>query len=69
MRQHVTTRLTRQTDGCFLCHKMAAAAVNFVKIIEQYPCLYNNKLTEYSRKDFTDRAWSEVAQKTNTSGK
>lgn len=48
---------------------MAGSAVNFVHIIEQYPCLYNNKLPEYSRKDITDRAWSEIAQKTNASGK
>ncbi|KAF5279264.1 hypothetical protein FQR65_LT15449 [Abscondita terminalis] len=46
---------------------MADSAANFVHIIEQYSCLYNNKLPEYSRKDVTDRAWSEVAQKTNTS--
>ncbi|CAG4959019.1 unnamed protein product [Colias eurytheme] len=46
---------------------MAGSAVNFVHIIEQYPCLYNNKLPEYSRKDITDRAWSEIAQKTNAS--
>lgn len=48
---------------------MASAAVNFVKVIEEYPCLYNNKLPEYSRKDVTDKAWLEVAQRTNTSGK
>ncbi|XP_035432178.1 uncharacterized protein LOC118263989 [Spodoptera frugiperda] len=46
---------------------MASAAVNFVKVIEEYPCLYNNKLPEYSRKDVTDKAWLEVAQRTNTS--
>lgn len=60
-------RLARRT--LVLYYKMAGSAVNFVNIIEQYPCLYNNKLPEYSRKDVTDRAWSEVAQKTNTSGK
>lgn len=48
---------------------MAASASNFVHVVQQYPCLYNNKLPEYLRKDVTDKAWSEVAQKTNTSGK
>ncbi|XP_047038056.1 uncharacterized protein LOC124643223 [Helicoverpa zea] len=46
---------------------MAASASNFVHVVQQYPCLYNNKLPEYLRKDVTDKAWSEVAQKTNTS--
>ncbi|CAH4036285.1 unnamed protein product [Pieris brassicae] len=46
---------------------MAVRAVDFVRIIEQYPCLYDNRLAEYSRKDVTDQAWSEVSHLTNTS--
>ncbi|XP_022117734.2 uncharacterized protein LOC110995070 [Pieris rapae] len=46
---------------------MAFCAVDFVRIIEQYPCLYNYTLAEYSRKDVTDQAWSEVSHLTNTS--
>nr|CAI5835870.1 unnamed protein product [Callosobruchus analis] len=46
---------------------MAASTVNFVHAIEQHACLYNNKLPEYSRRDLTEKAWNEVAQKTNMS--
>lgn len=60
--QYSTVR--RDANTC----EMAASAANFVRIIEEYPCLYNNKLAEYSRKDVTEKAWSEVAQKTNMSG-
>lgn len=37
-------------------------AVLFVQTIEQYPCLYNQTLSEYSRKDVVERAWNEVAR-------
>ncbi|XP_043258307.1 uncharacterized protein LOC122400747 [Colletes gigas] len=33
----------------------------FIQIIEQYPCLYNHTLPEYSKKDITEKAWKEVA--------
>ncbi|XP_045763031.1 uncharacterized protein LOC123865875 [Maniola jurtina] len=38
------------------------SVLNFVQIIEQYPCLYNNTLPDYSRKDIVDKAWNEVAE-------
>ncbi|XP_023222828.1 uncharacterized protein LOC111624252 [Centruroides sculpturatus] len=33
-----------------------------VQAVKKYPCLYNYKLPEYSRKDITDVAWSKVAE-------
>ncbi|XP_076655286.1 uncharacterized protein LOC143360381 [Halictus rubicundus] len=33
----------------------------FVQLIEKYPCLYNHTLSDYSRKDITEKAWNEVA--------
>lgn len=45
------------------------SATIFVETIEKYPCLYNNTLSEYARKDITDKAWSEVAVKMKWPGK
>ncbi|RVE40767.1 hypothetical protein evm_014583, partial [Chilo suppressalis] len=39
-----------------------ALNIKFVQKVEEYPCLYNYKLTDYSRKDVTERAWSEVGK-------
>jgi hypothetical protein len=36
--------------------------------IEKYPLLYNYKLPEYSRKDLTDKAWTDIAKKTRFTG-
>ncbi|XP_034833099.2 uncharacterized protein [Maniola hyperantus] len=35
---------------------------NLVQEIEKYPCLYNYKLSAYSYKDVTDKAWSDVGK-------
>ncbi|XP_059061561.1 uncharacterized protein LOC131854461 [Achroia grisella] len=35
-----------------------------VKSIEKFPCLYNYNLSDYSKKELTDRAWNEVANET-----
>ncbi|KAJ8942854.1 hypothetical protein NQ314_009916 [Rhamnusium bicolor] len=43
--------------------------IKLVGEIEKHECLYNYKLAEYSRKDVTEKAWREVATKTNLSGK
>ncbi|CAH2242102.1 jg2141 [Pararge aegeria aegeria] len=45
------------------------AVLNFVQLIEQYPCLYNNTLPDYSRKDVVDKAWGEVAETMQWTGK
>ncbi|XP_076302142.1 uncharacterized protein LOC143220367 [Lasioglossum baleicum] len=34
---------------------------SFVQLIERYPCLYNHTLSEYAKKDITEKAWNEVA--------
>lgn len=36
--------------------------------IEKYPCLYNFKLPEYSRKDITDRSWRLISENRGLSG-
>lgn len=43
--------------------------IRFVQIIEKYPCLYNYNLSEYSRRDVTENAWSEIAKETKSTGK
>ncbi|XP_063629194.1 uncharacterized protein LOC134800639 [Cydia splendana] len=36
--------------------------IKFVQEVEKYPCLYNYTLGDYSRKDATEKAWSEVGK-------
>jgi DNA polymerase sigma len=43
--------------------------VKLVEAVELYPCLYNYKLPEYSRRDITENAWAKVAQQVNETGK
>ena len=47
---------------------MADIHLTLVLEIEKHPVLFNYKLPEYSRKDVTERAWSEVSNKTQLSG-
>lgn len=51
-------------------NKMVDQATNLklVAEIEKRPCLYNYTLTSYSRKDLTEKAWSEIGQKINLPG-
>jgi hypothetical protein len=42
--------------------------IMFVKTVEKYPCLYNYKLPEYSRRDMTEKAWMNVAREMNYTG-
>ena len=44
------------------------AELNLILEIEKHQCLYNFHLIEYSRKDITEKAWGEVAAKTQLSG-
>ncbi|XP_031836169.1 uncharacterized protein LOC116428548 [Nomia melanderi] len=44
-----------------------AGVTTFVRTIEKYPCLYDNTSSEYARKDITENAWSDVANKMNWS--
>ncbi|XP_030751406.1 uncharacterized protein LOC115878932 isoform X2 [Sitophilus oryzae] len=37
--------------------------IKFVGEVEKYPELYDFNLPEYSRKDYIEKAWSEIAQK------
>lgn len=46
-----------------------SAELKLVGEIEKHECLYNYKLAEYSRKDLTEKAWGEIAAKTELSGK
>ncbi|CAK1586399.1 unnamed protein product [Parnassius mnemosyne] len=41
------------------------AEITLVQEIQKYPCLYNNNLPEYNRKDLTEEAWAEVAHNNN----
>lgn len=43
--------------------------VNFVAEVEKRPLLYNYTLSEYSRKDLKEKAWSEVATECGITGK
>ncbi|VEN59960.1 unnamed protein product [Callosobruchus maculatus] len=50
-------------------NNMAERDIHVVLVleIEKYPALYNYNLTEYSRKDVTERIWSEISNKTHLS--
>lgn len=37
--------------------------IRLLKEIEKYPCLYNYNLTEYTSREITDKAWSDIADK------
>jgi hypothetical protein len=54
--------LSAQQEDC-------SAAISFVKLIEQNPCLWNYSLKTYSRTDITGLAWREIAKKLNDTGK
>lgn len=43
--------------------------IKFVQAVEKHPCLYNNTLAEYSRKDISDNAWKVVAEEVDETGK
>jgi hypothetical protein len=36
-----------------------------VSALEKYNCLYNYKLSDYSRKDIVDKTWVEVGKEVN----
>ncbi|XP_004525091.1 uncharacterized protein LOC101455277 [Ceratitis capitata] len=36
--------------------------IRLVQSVEKYPCLYDNTLKEYSKREYTERAWIEVAE-------
>ncbi|XP_050300458.1 uncharacterized protein LOC126738981 [Anthonomus grandis grandis] len=49
---------------------MAAERDNNLKIVievEKFPCLYNFKRSDYSRKDITEKAWHEISKETKFS--
>ncbi|KAL3273910.1 hypothetical protein HHI36_015337 [Cryptolaemus montrouzieri] len=41
--------------------------IKFVSEVEKYPCLYNYTMKEYSKKNITEKAWSEVGKAMNLS--
>jgi len=51
--------------------KMNEQKINLklVEEVEKHPVLYNFTLSGYSRKDETEKAWSEVGRSVNMSGK
>ena len=42
--------------------------IKFVQLIEQYECLYNYYCNEYSRKDYDEKAWTEISTEIKCSG-
>lgn len=46
-----------------------SAAISFVKLIEQNPCLWNYSLKHYSSTDITGITWRQIAKKLNDTGK
>jgi len=43
--------------------------IKFVQQIEKYPELYNYTLKSYSKRNITEKAWSEVATEVKLTGK
>ncbi|XP_050314588.1 uncharacterized protein LOC126749027 [Anthonomus grandis grandis] len=50
--------------------KMAEQSLNIrlVQEVEEYPCLYEYTLNEYSRKDITEKSWNAIGKELNLSG-
>ncbi|CAH2097678.1 unnamed protein product [Euphydryas editha] len=42
--------------------------LKLVQEIEKHPCLYNNTLADYSRKDVTEKVWKKIGEKVNLTG-
>lgn len=42
--------------------------IKLVEEIEKHPCLYNYKLSDYSKRDVTDLAWESVAKSLKDKG-
>ena len=42
--------------------------VKLVSEVENYPCLYDFTLPEYSKRYIIEKAWTEVSQKLEMSG-
>lgn len=40
-----------------------------VQEVEKYPCLYNYKIKDYTRRDITDAAWEKIATAVHDTGK
>lgn len=40
-----------------------------VKAIKEYPCLYDNNLPTYTKKEITDKAWNEISNDIGIPGK
>lgn len=39
--------------------------IEFAIAVEEFPCLYNYKLKEYSNRNVQDKAWRHLAEKFN----
>uniref|UniRef100_A0A6P7F2E5 Uncharacterized protein LOC114324150 n=1 Tax=Diabrotica virgifera virgifera TaxID=50390 RepID=A0A6P7F2E5_DIAVI len=39
--------------------------INFVRVIESRPCIWNYNLQEYSKRNITEKAWTEIANEVN----
>ncbi|XP_072397090.1 uncharacterized protein [Diabrotica undecimpunctata] len=39
--------------------------INFVRVIESRPCIWNYNLQEYSKRNVTEKAWVEIAKEVN----
>lgn len=49
--------------------KMSDEIIKFINLIEEKECLYKNNIQAYSNKNATEKAWSEIAELMNWSGK
>lgn len=42
--------------------------INFVRIVEKYPCLWDQHTVEYSQRDLTEKAWKAISKEVNDTG-
>jgi len=42
--------------------------INFVRIVEKYPCLWDQTTVEYSQRDLTEKAWKAISKEVNDTG-
>lgn len=42
--------------------------IKFVELIEKYPCIYDYRRQDHSKRDVVEKAWNAVASELNFSG-
>lgn len=47
----------------------AAFNIKFVELVEKYPCIYDYRRQDHSKRDVVEKAWSAIGSELKLSGK